>query len=77
MDDAFTTEQREMFSAIVNGANVGLVPTKLDGEPTAVIVLIHDNGNGTTDVEPLAVLVTDAMFERLERPDLDGPASAE
>ena len=70
MSRPLTSQERETFHAIQDASNIALIQTKFDGEDTAVIVAINEEG-GEFLVTPLAVLVTDAVMARLSDPTSD------
>jgi hypothetical protein len=67
MSRALTAEERAVFDAIQNSPDIALIQTQFDGEETAVIALIIEDNSGY-QVHPLAVLVTDAIMDRLTDP---------
>jgi hypothetical protein len=62
-----TDDEREIFDAVQNAGNIALVQTQFDGEETAVIAAVYEDGDERI-MEPLAVLVTDAIMARLMNP---------
>jgi hypothetical protein len=66
---AITEAQRETFEAIRDPEyrNLALVSTALDGNPTAAIAAINRDGDEYL-ISPLAVLITDAVFDRMSDP---------
>ena len=70
MSRALTDQEREVFERILNGDGIGLVQTAFDGEDTAVIAeFVMDDEGDVVEVHPLAVLLTDALFDRLTPPE--------
>lgn len=70
MPRPLTEEERETFRYITADScspGIALVQTQFDGEETAVIACITED-NGEYQIEPLAVLVTDAIMARLTDP---------
>lgn len=68
-----TQAERDRFDATIDviqhpDASIGLVRARLDGEDVAVIVEIEIGIDRMAAVRPLAIIVTDAMFDRLEQP---------
>lgn len=62
-----TQGESDIFDAIVdNGHDHCLMSVLFDNEPTAAICRIH-HGDGY-EIYPVAVLITDTMFDRLTPP---------
>lgn len=70
MSRALTDQESAVFERILNGDGIGLVQTAFDGEDTAVIAeFVMDDEGDMVEVHPLAVLLTDALFDRLTPPE--------
>jgi hypothetical protein len=67
MPRALTDQEREVFDAIREAGNIALVQTSFDGEETAVLAAVTEDGN-YVDITPLAVLITAAILARLAPP---------
>lgn len=65
--ESLTDEQKEVFEAIKGAANIALVSTTFNGEPTAAIAAVTMDGEDYV-ITPLAVLVTDSMMANLTDP---------
>lgn len=77
-----TSEEQDDFEAVLgvlaasalnelpDGVRVALVRVSLDDQPQSVIAIVDERGTETDEAEvrPLAVLVNDALFERLVQP---------
>ena len=61
--------------ALVNdqyvNAEPALIAATLNGVPVTVIAAVSDDGTGGASIEPMAVIVTDAVFDMLEEPITD------
>ena len=78
---ALTSEEGEGFNDLMgfatgstleelpDGMRVGLMRARLDGEDVALVILAKsDNQDGSTDLSPLALLMNDDLFARIEAP---------
>lgn len=67
-----TEDEKATFEAIrtLPGEEIALVQTRYEGEETAVICQIVRHGE-MVDVLPVALLITDVVWERLESPSPD------
>jgi hypothetical protein len=63
MSTNITASHRKAFSALLSGeyGNFALLSCFVNGEPTAAIVAINDNG-GEYEITPLFVAVTNGML---------------
>ncbi len=52
--------------------NLGLVRTELDGYEVDVVAAFEEDVEGGYTVQPLLLVVSKQLFERLKRPDLFG-----
>jgi len=64
-----TEDERMLFTMLRSDSNVALVQTAFDGEETAILVFLEDREDSdSVRVYPVAVLITEAMFGRLDPP---------
>ena len=72
MTTNITEEHKRLFEALTSGEydNFALVHTTFDGEPTAAIATVNEDGDGYI-LTPVLVFVTGAMFGRLTDPGVD------
>jgi hypothetical protein len=62
-----TDRESKVFDAITGASNIALVQCKFDGEETAVIAVVNEDGDDYV-ITPLAVLLTESMFGKLTDP---------
>lgn len=67
---ALTEDEKNIFEVIDEGlAQMFLVEAELDGERVAVINVIFEDSDDSTVSRPVAVILTDDMFDRLTPPE--------
>lgn len=73
MGRPITDKERATFDAIREAPNMALVQTAFDGIETAIIACLvpSEDGSGDTEMHPVAVLVTEDMFDRITPPSED------
>lgn len=80
MSTNITAEHRRAFDALASGqySNFALVSTTFEGEPTAAIAVVTEDGDEFV-ITPIAVFLTGDMFARLTDPGegLDEPPAQE
>lgn len=66
---AINQEEKRLFDCLrqPNGERLALVSTELNGVETACISWVEEGGENYT-IQPLAVLVNDAIFQMLKDP---------
>lgn len=71
--NALTAEERAIYTNLLDnieaGASIGLIRARLDGHEVAVIMGANEEDDGSAMIYPLAILVNDDLFERLEPPE--------
>lgn len=69
---ALTDSERLLYQSILynieEGYDTCLIRSRLDGQEVAVIAGANSEANGDVVLTPLAILVTDDLFARLEQP---------
>ena len=70
MARALTEQERKTFEAIREAGNAALVQASFEGEDTAVIAFVNEDGDDYL-ITPVAVMLTDSMFASLSDPTED------